>query len=88
MSIRTARSVYSAIGGRLRRVDCDPLAGRQYVPLGHKLVLMASSVLRSAGRIAWGAAAGRFRSRTVSSSFPTTFFLFPGRPPSTRASSA
>ena len=39
MAIRTARDVYSAIGQRLRRVDCDPVAGRQYVPLAAKLRL-------------------------------------------------
>ena len=48
MSIRTARSVYSAIGGRLRKVGCDPLAGRQYVPLGSKLALMVLAMARSA----------------------------------------
>jgi len=58
MSIRTARSVYSAIGGRLRRVGCDPLAGRQYVPLGRKLALMASAMLRSAGALFDTAARG------------------------------
>jgi phytoene synthase len=59
MSIRTARSVYSAIGDRLRRVGCDPLAGRQYVPRGRKLGLMTASILRSAGGVLGGAARGR-----------------------------
>lgn len=44
MAIRTARLVYSSIGGRIRDVDCDPLVGRAFVPLGQKLVLTASSV--------------------------------------------
>ena len=47
VSIRTARSVYSAIGGRVRAQGCDPLAGRAYVPLSAKLVLMAGSLTRA-----------------------------------------
>ncbi len=47
MAIRTARRVYSSIGQRLRRVDCDPLAGRQYVPLSRKLVLLTASIVAS-----------------------------------------
>lgn len=46
VSIRTARRVYSAIGSRVRRQQCDPLAGRAFVPLSGKLALMAGSVAR------------------------------------------
>jgi phytoene synthase len=45
MAIRTARKVYSSIGGRLESVRYDPLAGRAYVPLGRKLVLASVSIL-------------------------------------------
>lgn len=48
MAIRTARNVYSSIGGRIRASDCDPLAGRAYVPAGHKLILLFGAVLTSA----------------------------------------
>ena len=47
MAIRTARTVYSSIGGRVRRVDCDPLAGRAFVPLPRKLALAMVSVATS-----------------------------------------
>lgn len=47
VSIRTARSVYSAIGGRVRAQDCDPLAGRAFVSTGGKLALMGRSIGRS-----------------------------------------
>ncbi len=47
MAIRTARTVYSSIGSRVRRADCDPLAGRAYVPLPHKLALAMLSVATS-----------------------------------------
>jgi phytoene synthase len=42
-SIRTARSVYSAIGARLRDMDYDPLRGRAIVPRHRKAVLVAMS---------------------------------------------
>ena len=69
MSIRTARSVYAAIGGRLERVGCNPLAGRQYVPLGRKLALMTAAVLASLG------AARKGRDRPVS--IPSRVLTFP-----------
>jgi phytoene synthase len=47
MAIRTARTVYSSIGGRVRRVDCDPLAGRAFVSLPRKLALAMVSVATS-----------------------------------------
>ena len=47
MAIRTARTVYSSIGGRVRRADCDPLAGRAFVPLPRKLALAMVSVATS-----------------------------------------
>lgn len=59
MAIRTARSVYSSIGQRVRRVGCDPTAGRQYVPLGKKLVLMTSSILTSLVVAPWHLLGGR-----------------------------
>jgi phytoene synthase len=51
MAIRGARLVYSAIGGRIRRVRCDPLAGRAIVPFPHKLVLMARAATASVGAV-------------------------------------
>jgi phytoene synthase len=47
MAIRTARTVYSSIGARVRRVDCDPTAGRAFVPLPSKLALALTSVATS-----------------------------------------
>ena len=47
LAIRTARRVYSAIGGRIRSAGCDPLAGRAYVPLSGKLVLGLRSLAAS-----------------------------------------
>ena len=40
-AIRSARLVYSRIGGYIQRADCDPRAGRAYVPKWHKLLLVA-----------------------------------------------
>ena len=47
LAIRTARAVYSAIGTRIRRSGCDPLAGRAIVPGVEKLRLTFGAVLRS-----------------------------------------
>lgn len=70
VSIRTARSVYSAIGGRVRRQGCDPLRGRAFVPFSAKIGLMAGSVAgalaRAPSRI--GAPAARL---------PTTVLTYP-----------
>ncbi|UCG75391.1 MAG: phytoene/squalene synthase family protein [Gemmatimonadota bacterium] len=43
LAIRTARTVYASIGDRIRQVRCDPLAGRAFVPLSRKLVLLLSA---------------------------------------------
>jgi phytoene synthase len=43
-AIRTARMVYSSIGGRIRGAGCDPMAGRAYVPMSRKLGLAASAL--------------------------------------------
>lgn len=42
-AIRTARLVYSAIGTRVRRAECDVLRGRAIVPLREKLLLVAQA---------------------------------------------
>lgn len=43
-AIRTARMVYSTIGGRIRSAGCDPMAGRAYVPTSRKLALALSAL--------------------------------------------
>ncbi len=43
-AIRTARMVYSSIGDHIRRADCDPLAGRAYVPMSRKLALAVGAL--------------------------------------------
>lgn len=48
LSIRSARLVYSAIGGRIRRAGCDPRGGRAIVPLAAKLALVLRAVAASA----------------------------------------
>lgn len=45
-AIRTARSVYAAIGERLRDMDFDPLRGRAIVPRRRKAALVATSFAR------------------------------------------
>jgi phytoene synthase len=68
LSIRTARNVYSAIGQRVRRAGCDPLAGRAIVPLRQKLLLVAAALGRSFdGR---GAASGTAASLARCVAFP------------------
>ena len=56
LAIRAARRVYSAIGDRIRRAGCDPLAGRAFVSTGAKLWLilgaLSSSVVEVPGRLA------------------------------------
>ncbi len=47
LAIRSASSIYSRIGGRVRLQGCDPLAGRAVVPLFEKLALALLSVGRS-----------------------------------------
>lgn len=51
LAIRTARTVYSAIGSRIRRADCDPLAGRAFVPLRRKLALAAGAVVTASAEL-------------------------------------
>lgn len=48
LSIRAARLVYSAIGERIRRAGCDPLAGRAIVPPVAKLALVLRAMAASA----------------------------------------
>ena len=73
MAIRTARRVYSSIGERLRRVGCDPLAGRQYVSLSRKLALMTVSIVASTTE----APRRLFTSRDRLVSVPTRILDFP-----------
>ena len=47
LAVRTARLVYSDIGGQLRRRGCDPLLGRAVVPTSRKLGLAALATLQS-----------------------------------------
>jgi phytoene synthase len=47
LAIRTARKVYAAIGTRVRRQGCDPLAGRAIVPIHEKLGLVMSAFAAS-----------------------------------------
>lgn len=44
LAIRTARHVYSSIGARVRASGCDPLAGRAFVPLTAKLLLVGRAL--------------------------------------------
>lgn len=51
LSVRTARSVYSAIGSRVRSQGCDPRAGRAIVPKTHKLALAAGAMAAAVAAI-------------------------------------
>jgi phytoene synthase len=44
LAVRTARLVYAAIGDRVRRQGCHPLAGRAVVPAAEKLQLVARAL--------------------------------------------
>ena len=46
-AIRSARDVYSAIGGRIALVDHDVTAGRAFVPRAGKLARVATAALRT-----------------------------------------
>ncbi|HEY5959820.1 MAG TPA: phytoene/squalene synthase family protein [Polyangiaceae bacterium] len=46
-AVRTARLVYSAIGTRIRRAECDVLRGRAVVPLAKKLQFVIRSAAES-----------------------------------------
>jgi len=48
LAVRTARLVYAAIGDRVRKQHCDPLAGRAVVPGRQKLLLVARAALQTA----------------------------------------
>ncbi len=61
LSIRTARNVYSAIGSRVRRANCDPIAGRAVVPLTQKLLLTSAALGCSIAEVP-GRAVARLRS--------------------------
>lgn len=63
LAIRTAREVYAAIGSRVRRAGCDPLAGRAVVPTRRKLALTATALARSLAELPRRAAGATPRSR-------------------------
>ena len=48
LAVRTARSVYSAIGDRVRAHGCNPLAGRAIVPTPTKLLLASQALYQTA----------------------------------------
>jgi phytoene synthase len=47
LAVRSARSVYAAIGDRVRAQGCNPLAGRAIVPTPAKLVLAARALYQT-----------------------------------------
>jgi len=51
LSVRTARRVYSDIGNRVRRQECDPRAGRAIVPRDRKLSLAAGAAAAAISEI-------------------------------------
>ena len=51
LAVRTARLVYAAIGDRIQRSGCDPLAGRAVVPTWRKLLLAGKALLQTLSRI-------------------------------------
>ena len=63
LAIRTARSVYSAIGGKIANQGFDPVAGRAFVSRGEKLrlaaVAMGAGISDGVGRMVSRAAATR-----------------------------
>jgi phytoene synthase len=48
LAVRTARLVYAAIGDRVRRQACNPLAGRAVVPASEKLWLVGKAIWQTA----------------------------------------
>jgi phytoene synthase len=76
LAVRTARSVYSAIGDRVARSGCDVLAGRAVVPLAHKLALVAAAAARELGELP-GRARDRLRGRTRPVRIPRFCVEFP-----------
>lgn len=55
VAVSTARKVYSAIGERIRRQGCDPLAGRAWVSGSGKVRMAATVLLRSMPTLATAA---------------------------------
>ena len=63
LSIRAARSIYAAIGSRIRAAGCDVTAGRAVVPLATKLRAAAGAAGAAAAEIPARARAGHGRFR-------------------------
>lgn len=75
-AVRSARLVYSSIGGRVRRQDCDIRAGRAYVPTWQKLLLVFRAGVTSFAE--WpGRAAARMRRDHVPYATPTQHIEYP-----------
>ena len=51
LSIRAARSIYAAIGGRIERAACDVTAGRAVVPLAGKLIAVLGATAAAAAEL-------------------------------------
>ena len=66
LSIRAARGIYAAIGGRIRAAGCDVTAGRAVVPLAGKLTAAAGAAWAAAREAPARARAGRGRFRPPS----------------------
>ena len=64
LSIRAARGIYAAIGGRIRAAGCDVTAGRAVVPLAGKLWAMAGATGAAAAEVPARLRAGRGRFHT------------------------
>jgi phytoene synthase len=76
LSIRTARRVYAAIGGKIREQDCDPLAGRAVVTTRRKLALTSRALMASIADLPRGA--GVRLSSSVRLEAPRQETTFPG----------
>ncbi len=63
LSIRAARSIYAAIGGRIRAAGCDVTSGRAVVPLAGKLRATAGAAWAAAAEMPARSRAGRGRFR-------------------------
>ncbi len=50
-SVRAARLIYSAIGGRIRRRHYDAIGARAVVPTSHKLLLVLKAALATLGEL-------------------------------------
>ncbi len=61
LSIRAARGIYAAIGGRIRAAGCDVTAGRAVVPLAAKLRAAAAAAGAAAAEAPARLRAGRAR---------------------------